>query len=103
MSGTADSDDMDYSDDDNFEEYYREGDNVDIEQVDLSKTDPEYFEFKCLSTEEVERLLNECVEILCNKLQVWNNLFNYIKIPVLKYIQSSAFATEYHIELSSIF
>ncbi|KAF4531397.1 hypothetical protein B566_EDAN009638 [Ephemera danica] len=53
MSGTADSDDMDYSDEEgDFEEYYQEGDNVDIEQVDLSKTDPEYFEFKCLSTEE---------------------------------------------------
>lgn len=75
MSATADSDDMDYSDEEgDFEEYYQEGDNVDIDQVDLSKTDPEYFEFKCLSTEEVERLLNENVEILCNKLQITPSL-----------------------------
>ncbi|KAL1493400.1 hypothetical protein ABEB36_011461 [Hypothenemus hampei] len=63
--------DMDCSDNedcyDDYNDYYND-DNSDGEQLDMSKTDPEYFDYKCLSEEEVERLLNETVESLSNRL-----------------------------------
>ncbi|XP_059481460.1 potential E3 ubiquitin-protein ligase ariadne-2 isoform X2 [Neocloeon triangulifer] len=68
MSGQGESD-MDYSEEE-FENYYDEADTCDLEQVDVSKSDPEYFEFECLSVEEVERLLNESVEELSNCLKI---------------------------------
>ncbi|XP_065347349.1 potential E3 ubiquitin-protein ligase ariadne-2 [Cloeon dipterum] len=70
MSGQGESD-MDYSDDEaGYGDYYAEADTYDLEQVDISKSDPEYFEFECLSVEEVERLLNESVEMLSNSLKI---------------------------------
>lgn len=72
MSGESD---MDYSDDcDDEYDYYNTGEDCDIEQIDPSKTDPEYFSYECLSEEEVERLLNESVEILSNNLQITPSL-----------------------------
>lgn len=66
---------MDYSDDcDDEYDYYNTGEDCDIEQIDPSKTDPEYFSYECLSEEEVERLLNESVEILSNNLQITPSL-----------------------------
>lgn len=67
---------MEYSDDDIcYEDYYNNEEDYDAEQVDPSKTDPEYFVFDCLTVEEVERLLNESVEILSNTLQVSTRIF----------------------------
>lgn len=59
--------DMECSDEEcAFEDYYNVGEgDCDVEQSDPAKTDPEYFEFECLSVEEVEKLLNESVEELC--------------------------------------
>jgi ariadne-2 len=48
--------------------------DCDIEQIDPRKTDPEYFEFTCLTVEEVEKTLNECVEKLNNVLQITPSL-----------------------------
>lgn len=45
-------------------------DDSDAEQSDLRKRNPEYFEYTCLSLEEVEKLLNEGVEQLSNILQI---------------------------------
>lgn len=71
MSGEEFDSDMDYSDDDCcYEDYYNIEEDCDAEQLDPSKTDPEYFLYECLTVEEVERLLNESVEILSNTLQV---------------------------------
>jgi len=74
MSGEEYDSDMEYSDDDCcYEDYYNNAEDYDAEQLDPSKTDPEYFIYDCLTVEEVERLLNESVEILSNTLQVgWN-------------------------------
>lgn len=59
------------SDDDGYYDYYNaEEDSFEVEPSDPKKTDPEYFEFKCLTTEEVEKLLNESVESLCATLSV---------------------------------
>jgi hypothetical protein len=70
MSGQGESD-MDYSDEETgFGDYYDEADTCDLEQVDVSKSDPEYFEYECLLVEEVERLLNESVEEISNSLKV---------------------------------
>lgn len=73
--------DMDLSDNedcyDDYNDYYND-DNSDVEQVDPSKVDPEYFEFKCLSEEEVERLLNETVESLSNCLVISPSLAKVI-------------------------
>lgn len=68
--------DMDYSDNDCDDEYdyYNTGEDCDIEQVDPSKTDPEYFLFECLTEEDVERLLNESVEVLSLNLQITPSL-----------------------------
>ncbi|XP_064632911.1 potential E3 ubiquitin-protein ligase ariadne-2-like [Lineus longissimus] len=69
---TDGSDMEDYgSDEDNYDNYY--DDNADdVEFIDKShlKEDPEYFEFELLKIEDVERLLNENVEAVCNELNV---------------------------------
>lgn len=69
--------DMDYSSEDNECEYdyYNTGvADVDIEQIDPKKTDPEYLEFQCLNVEEVEKLLNETVEHLSNTIHLTPSL-----------------------------
>lgn len=48
--------------------------DIDIEQIDPKKNDPEYLEFTCLNVEEVERLLNETVEQLSNNIKVTPSL-----------------------------
>ena len=68
-----DSDDNMYGsdEDNNYDNYYY--DNADdVEYIDKShfKDDPEHFEFELLKVEDVERLLNENVEALCNELSV---------------------------------
>lgn len=82
MSGEEYDSEMDYSDSDcgdtNYEDYYNvqpwggEPDN-DIDQ-DSSRRDPEYAIYDCLRVEEVERLLNENVEVLSNSLHVTPSL-----------------------------
>lgn len=73
---------MDCSDSDcgdpGYEDYYNvhpwdgEGDN-DIDN-DQSRRDPEYAVYDCLRIEEVERLLNEDVELLSNSLHITPSL-----------------------------
>lgn len=63
------------SDDDGYYDYYNYEDCE--EPTDPKKSDPEYFEFKCLTKEEVERFLNESVEILCASLPVIITQFYY--------------------------
>lgn len=48
--------------------------DVDIEQIDRRKSDPEYLEFTCLDMEAVEKLLNETVEQLSNIIKVTPSL-----------------------------
>ncbi|KAG5890979.1 hypothetical protein JTB14_037965 [Gonioctena quinquepunctata] len=63
--------DMDCSDNEFYDEYYYNlTDDIDIEQIDPRKIDPEYFEFSCLFEEQVDRLLNETVETLSTVLQI---------------------------------
>lgn len=72
---------MNYSDDEDeeisYNDYYNmgyyNGEDCDIEHLDMRKLDPEYFTYECLTVEEVERLLNESVELLSTSLQV--NIF----------------------------
>lgn len=72
LANTQDADsDMECSDNECYDEYYYNiNDDTDIEEVDPRKTDPEYFEFKCLFEEQVDRLLNESVETLSNILLI---------------------------------
>lgn len=59
------------SDDDGYYDYYNaEEDSFELEPTDPKKSDSEYFEFKCLTAEEVERFLSESVETLCASLPV---------------------------------
>lgn len=79
MSAEEYESDMDYSeeaeeDDCCYEDYYNTEEDCDIDNLDPSKTDPEYFCFECLSVEEVERHLNESVETLSNSLQITPSL-----------------------------
>lgn len=70
-TGNSDLDMDEESDDDGYYDYYSNNcEDAEMEQSDPRKTDPEHFEFKCLSVEDVERLLNECVETLCATLPV---------------------------------
>ncbi|XP_022254670.1 potential E3 ubiquitin-protein ligase ariadne-2-like [Limulus polyphemus] len=62
------------SEDDCYDDYYNTLDDNEIYQTDPRQNDPEYFEFECLSIQDVERLLNECVEALCASLQVMPSL-----------------------------
>lgn len=48
--------------------------DIDIEQIDRKKTDPEYLEYECLDVEAVEKLLNETVEQLSNIIKVTPSL-----------------------------
>ena len=70
---SQDSDDSDYmEDDDDYGGYYdNDTDDLDIDKP--KKTDdPEYFEYELLQVEDVERLLNEEVEMLCRSIKVRN-------------------------------
>lgn len=42
--------------------------DIDIEHHNALKTDPESFAFECLSVEDVDKLLNENIECLCNMI-----------------------------------
>lgn len=66
MEADADSE-MECSDEeDAYDDYYNvsEGDR-DVELNDPVKDDPEYFEFECLTSIDVDKLINERVEELC--------------------------------------
>lgn len=63
--------DMECSDTDGDDyDYYNTTDDNDLELVGPSVTDPEYFKYECLTEEQVERLLNETVELLSNNLHI---------------------------------
>ncbi|KAL3289867.1 hypothetical protein HHI36_023257 [Cryptolaemus montrouzieri] len=63
--------DMECSDTECFDDYdYYNNDDNEIEQIDPKKTDIEYFSCESLNEEQVERLLNETVELLSNNLQI---------------------------------
>ncbi|XP_069142389.1 potential E3 ubiquitin-protein ligase ariadne-2-like [Argopecten irradians] len=63
------SDHMDEDDEDFCGYYDNDTDDLDIDRP--KKTDdPEYFEYELLKVEDVERLLNEDVEVLCSCLKV---------------------------------
>ncbi|RXG52421.1 E3 ubiquitin-protein ligase ARIH2 [Armadillidium vulgare] len=64
---------MDQSEED-YADYYGCDHDGDGENVDPRLTDPEYFEYSCLTDTEVERLLNESVEQLSNAIQVTPSL-----------------------------
>lgn len=67
--------DMEYSDNDGDDyDYYCEQDDCEMETDDRSKNDPEYFVYSCLKIEEVEKLLNESIELLSNNLQLTPSL-----------------------------
>lgn len=77
LSSQGEESDMECSDNDNdcFDDYYYNVvDDNDIEQIDPSKTDPEYFVYDCLEEEQVERLLNETVEVLSYNLKITPSL-----------------------------
>lgn len=42
--------------------------DIDIEHHNALKTDPESFMFECLTVEDVDKLLNESIECLCNMI-----------------------------------
>lgn len=74
MSGDSD---MDLSSDNEceYDDYYNIGiADIDIEQIDRKKVDPEYLEYDCLNVEAVEKLLNETVEQLSNIIKVTPSL-----------------------------
>lgn len=81
MSGEEYDSDMEYSDSDcgdtGYEDYYNcqpwGSENDDFES-EHSKRDPEYAIHDCLRVEEVERLLNENVEVLSNSLHITPSL-----------------------------
>lgn len=54
--------------------------DIDIEQIDPKKNDPEYLEYTCLSVEDVEKLLNETVEQLSNNVKVTPSLAKVLLI-----------------------
>ncbi|KAF2348146.1 IBR domain, partial [Trinorchestia longiramus] len=61
-------------DDDYYNDYYSDGHDPDVETLDKTQQDPEYFEFQCLTDTEVERFINERVEELSTSIQVTPSL-----------------------------
>ena len=83
----------------NFNKIYFTGvEDVDIEQYDPKKSDPEYFMFDCLTVEDVEKLLNESVECLSNIIKCAPSLAKIFLLEnkwclneiVLKYKENAA-------------
>ncbi|KAK3866184.1 hypothetical protein Pcinc_028271 [Petrolisthes cinctipes] len=64
---------MEYSDTD-YDDYYGNDYEGDMDHMIPMKNDPEYFDVACLTDTEVERLLNESVEQLSNSIQVTPSL-----------------------------
>lgn len=50
------------------------GEDCDVERLDPKRADPEYFEYDCLTVEDIEKLLNELVEKLNTILQITPSL-----------------------------
>lgn len=72
MSEDSDYDHSDHMEDDDYDfggYYDNDTDDLDIDKPKKSE-DPEYFEYELLQVEDVERLLNEEVEVLCSELKV---------------------------------
>ena len=65
-----DFEDLDDDDDEDIANYYDEQEGDDTEMEKDKTDDPEYYEFELLKVEDVERLLNESVEKLCQSLHV---------------------------------
>ena len=67
----SDSDNSDHmEDDDDYCGYYdNDTDDLDIDKPKKSD-DPEYFDYELLQIEDVERFLNEEVEVLCSSRKV---------------------------------
>lgn len=70
-------------------DYYNCVDDVDTDDKRLM--DPEYFEYECLTEEQVERVLNETVEVLSNNLQI---------TPSLAKVTISCLNNFYHVHLT---
>lgn len=88
--------DMEYSDNDGDDyDYYGEQDDCDMEAVDRTKSDPEYFLYTCLRVEEVEKLLNESIELLSNSLQITPSLAK-VRLPMLLLIVNVDISVVYH-------
>lgn len=60
----------DASDEEDIYNYYECDTEDNGTDVDRKEDDPEYFEFELLTVEDVERLLNELVEALCQTINV---------------------------------
>ncbi len=60
--------DEDMEEEDIYNYYEPEGDESDMEQS--KEEDPEFFAYDLLRVEDVERLLNECVEAVCKATTV---------------------------------
>lgn len=72
MSEDFDYDYFDYMEDDDYDfggYYDNDIDDFDIDKFKKSE-DFEYFEYEFLQVEDVERFLNEEVEVLCSELKV---------------------------------
>lgn len=69
-TGNSDVDMDGESDDDGYYDYYNSYEDPEVEPADPKKADPEYFEFNCLTAEDVERFLTESVEALCATLPI---------------------------------
>lgn len=67
MSG--DDSDCEIEDDD-YENYYNSQIEDELDMGDIRKDDPESFQYECLRVEEVEKLLNELVEMMSIQLTV---------------------------------
>lgn len=63
-----------------YEDYYNYPEDGEMDQQDQRKLDPEYFEFECLTIEDVERFLNESVEMICASLSVSLETFSGIYV-----------------------
>lgn len=66
--------DEDDDGDEDFPYYYEDDYDHDSPECSDSKPDREHFEHHCLTVADVERLLNENVEVLCSSLNVTPSL-----------------------------
>ncbi|EDW08363.1 potential E3 ubiquitin-protein ligase ariadne-2 [Drosophila mojavensis] len=76
--------------DDDYD-YYNTGEDCDVERLDPKRADPEYFEYECLTVEDIEKLLNELVEKLNTILQITPSL---AKVLLLEHQWNNAAVVE---------
>ena len=60
----------DLDDEEDYEYYYNNENDYELNEMPSSKKDPEASDFQCLTVSQVQKLLKESIDSLCNAIAV---------------------------------